>query len=823
MISLLTKKTNLYYFLLITIVFISHLSFGQSNITQANDSLKPVEKGFFSIPEIDYEISKIDNYLDNTSNILKNLNDRLDHDTTNKNLMLNIEKEAKSFNEFEPETLSKFFLENSYRIWRSYETRLNSIQSEYYDLLKSSEKRNKNLASKEITWEKTAQNTKKFPVPASQVQKIKKIQKRINQQHNDNYKFSLRIINYESNILDQQDLVAEMLSQIEKLQEKYRKELLHKTGPFIWQIYQSNTKNKSFITGIKQAWYDNTKYLRDNYNLYAPSSREFIILGIFILFIHFLLRKSFVKDSERSKNMKDINLVAFQNPLLSAFSTLIFLFFIVFTNLPLALSEILAFLLLLVVYATMKNYISTVGGTILKKIIILSFLNNLEIIVWYFGDAARILLLLESGAGILLMYPYIRKDFTVKILPHLRFRRVIHYLRFPIVFAFIISFIANIAGYVNLSIYLQKISIQMTVLIFLVFGIWNIFNSFIMGSIDILNRNKNLKIYKYVPLIKKRLLLVLNIFLAYILINNILSLFEIKHAFYQSISDFFSISRQIGSIQLSFGDIAIFIIVLSSTWGINSLIKIVFDEENYRSYNSVRGIPAAISMTLRVLFTSVGIFFAFSAAGFNMKSFSMIVGALSVGIGFGLQNVVNDYISGLILIYERPVQKGDVVEVNNLMGEVIEIGIRRSTVRTFDGAEVIIPNANLTSNQLTNWTLSDKQKRLDIRIGVSYGSNPLEVKQILKEVAEQHPLVLNMPAPKVLFNEFNDSAINFRLLCWVSLENGIQVKSDLYTGIFEAFEKHGVEIPFPQMDIHVKNEEPKKTTSLKENPDNKED
>jgi len=93
----------------------------------------------------------------------------------------------------------------------------------------------------------------------------------------------------------------------------------------------------------------------------------------------------------------------------------------------------------------------------------------------------------------------------------------------------------------------------------------------------------------------------------------------------------------------------------------------------------------------------------------------------------------------------------------------------------------------------------------------------------LKEVAEQHPLVLNMPAPKVLFNEFNDSTINFRLLCWVSLENGIQVKSDLYTGIFEAFEKHEVEIPFPQMDIHVKNEEPKKTTSLKENPVNKED
>ena len=214
-----------------------------------------------------------------------------------------------------------------------------------------------------------------------------------------------------------------------------------------------------------------------------------------------------------------------------------------------------------------------------------------------------------------------------------------------------------------------------------------------------------------------------------------------------------------------------------------------------------------------------------------MNSLSIILGALGVGIGFGLQNVVNNYISGLILIYERPIQQGDTVEVDNLFGEVVNIGIRSSNVRTFDGAEVIIPNANMTNNKLINWTLSDKHRRLDIRIGVSYGSDPNQVIDILTEVANQHPLVVNMPPPNVLFDEFGDSSLNFRLLCWVLFTDGIQTKSEIGVSVFEAFAKAGIEIPFPQIDLHVKDipskiatekQKQKQKTKAKETPDIKE-
>lgn len=180
-----------------------------------------------------------------------------------------------------------------------------------------------------------------------------------------------------------------------------------------------------------------------------------------------------------------------------------------------------------------------------------------------------------------------------------------------------------------------------------------------------------------------------------------------------------------------------------------------------------------------------------------------MIGAFGVGIGFGLQNIVNNFISGLILIYERPIQAGDIIEINNLMGEVKSIGIRSSKVRTYDGAEVVVPNSILVSDQLINWTLSDDKRRLDIMVGVKYGTDPLKVIEILKRVAGEHELVSKDPEPRVLFHEFADSSLNFRLLCWVLFEHGIQTKSDLSVAIDKAFKEANIEIPFPQLDLHV--------------------
>jgi len=132
---------------------------------------------------------------------------------------------------------------------------------------------------------------------------------------------------------------------------------------------------------------------------------------------------------------------------------------------------------------------------------------------------------------------------------------------------------------------------------------------------------------------------------------------------------------------------------------------------------------------------SIGFVFAIAAAGFGMDNFAILVGALGVGIGFGLQNIFNNLVSGIILAFERPIQEGDIIEVGELWGTVKEIGIRASTIFTFDGAEVIVPNGNLISNELINWTLTDRNRRAEVLVGVKYGTDTDSVLEILKDVA----------------------------------------------------------------------------------------
>ena len=203
----------------------------------------------------------------------------------------------------------------------------------------------------------------------------------------------------------------------------------------------------------------------------------------------------------------------------------------------------------------------------------------------------------------------------------------------------------------------------------------------------------------------------------------------------------------------------------------------------------------------------IGLLTAGSALGLEAGQLAIVFGALSVGIGFGLQNVVSNFVSGLILIFEQPVKVGDKVEITSLAltGEVRRIGIRASVVRTFDGAEVIVPNSNLISSEVVNWTLSDQKRRVRVEVGVAYGTDPHRVIEVLKHVAAAHPEVLKYPEPSVIFLEFAQSSLNFRLLFWTAtFDDFFRVRSEVYVAVNDALKSEGITIPFPQRDLHVK-------------------
>ncbi len=195
---------------------------------------------------------------------------------------------------------------------------------------------------------------------------------------------------------------------------------------------------------------------------------------------------------------------------------------------------------------------------------------------------------------------------------------------------------------------------------------------------------------------------------------------------------------EVGTVSLSLGSLVAFGVTLWLSFTFSRFLRFVLDEDVLPRLTLPRGVPAAISTGAHYLILVAGFLIAIGAAGFDLGKFTLLAGALGVGIGFGLQNVVNNFVSGLILLFERPVQTGDTIEVGPLQGEVMRIGIRSSTIRTFDGADVIVPNASLISERLVNWTFSDRSRRIDLEIGVAYGSDPNKVLALLLETARAH-------------------------------------------------------------------------------------
>jgi small-conductance mechanosensitive channel len=201
----------------------------------------------------------------------------------------------------------------------------------------------------------------------------------------------------------------------------------------------------------------------------------------------------------------------------------------------------------------------------------------------------------------------------------------------------------------------------------------------------------------------------------------------------------------------------------------------------------------------------VAISVALARLGVNLENIALVAGALSIGIGFGLQAIVSNFVSGLILLTERPIRVGDWIVVNGEEGYVRKISVRSTEIETFERASVILPNSDLITGVVKNWTHSDKLGRLSVPVGVSYDSDPEQVCEILMSVAAEHPLVLKDPPPFVLFMRFGDSSLDFELRAVVAdINKRLSTVSDLHFAIFRRFREAGIEIPFPQRDIHIK-------------------
>lgn len=260
----------------------------------------------------------------------------------------------------------------------------------------------------------------------------------------------------------------------------------------------------------------------------------------------------------------------------------------------------------------------------------------------------------------------------------------------------------------------------------------------------------------------------------------------------------------IGKVQLSILGLMYALLVLFITYVVTRLGRYLLQEKILAGRNLERGVKDSTTAISVYLLWALGIIVSLGVLGVSTTSLAVVFGALSIGIGFGLQNIFNNFISGIILLIERPIQVGDAVEVNGIWGEVRKINVRSTVVQTYDNASLIIPNSDFISSQVTNWSFKDQRLRRKITVGVAYGSDIEAVRKTLLAIATDTPNVLKYPPPDVHFLDHGDSALIFMLRYWTHVDFFYSTSTDIRFAIDRLFREQGIEIAFPQRDLHIR-------------------
>ncbi|MGM0600933.1 MAG: mechanosensitive ion channel domain-containing protein [Candidatus Rifleibacteriota bacterium] len=369
----------------------------------------------------------------------------------------------------------------------------------------------------------------------------------------------------------------------------------------------------------------------------------------------------------------------------------------------------------------------------------------------------------------------------------------------------LVIFLTQAAGYTSLSNHLLEVAIRS---VFFLLIVW-ITSIILKGLFEAVLDNtfvKRSRIFeKHSRHIVTKVRFIVDCVAVYIAISGLLPVWGISDSTTDAAYSILNLGFNIQEQKVTVGIILTAIIFLYASLFASWLIQRILDEEVYPRKKVEPGVGISINRLIHYAFVIIGSIIALSTIGVGLQSLAVLMGAFGIGIGFGLQNIVNNFASGLILLFERSIKVGDVVQINGEWGTIKNLGLRATVVETYDRSELIVPNSDLVSSTVTNWTLTNQLIRVIVKVGVAYGSDVEKVIKILNQAANEHKFVLNYPKPSVLFTGFGNSSLDFEVRVFVNgMDYFLSVRSDLHVEIDRLFRENDVEIPFPQNDVHLR-------------------
>ena len=691
-------------------------------------------------------------------------------------------------------------IENERGIWEDKENKINGYNTEITEYVSRLQRKIRDVGFIQLRWDTTAVVARDNTAPAEVMTMIKSARSGFEQRQTQLRSAQSEALKLQAALASYYSTVNEAKNLLEQRRTALLDNIWARDSPAIWNIRIDSANQVVTETVNRQA-----SNLRRSIVNFTITHQAYLItlIVIFLSVLGYLMylrltRPIKLKEYENDKSIQ----LLIGNPVLVSLLFTIVSTFIIF-NLPEAMMRIYALVIIIPSSWCLFIYSEKYRGV--QVTIYAAIMSYYQFTILTAGNAySRFYFLFLSFVMTIVLFGLIRSQRDYLVVSLVR-RPIIRLILSVMLFLSFASILCNISGHFELSRLLIRgvySSFNISIIFFLSADLLVGLSSLLL-AISLLERSNIVKSKREYILSRLRAGIGLIAIIGWIYYA--LSAFKVNDAIIKGLVDLFITRFTLGAIELSLGNILAFFLTIQISIWLSRLVRFVLEEEVYvrRSGDKERA-QGAILLMVRYSFICLGVILAFAAAGIQLSSITVIIGALGVGIGFGLQSIFNNLVSGIILAIERPMQVGDVVEVHDLLGTVKDIGFRASTIRTYDGSEVIVPNGDFVSSKLINWTLSDKKRRLTVDIRTSFSTDPDLVLYTLKQVALEDEMVLKNPAPIARFLGFGESYLKFQLMYWIpDYDTGFSMGTRVTSAVYNALQEAGIAMPIPRQEIHL--------------------
>jgi small-conductance mechanosensitive channel len=781
--------------LAITFLWINSV-FAQESISI--DSISPIKKSL--IP--DYEI-KADNRILEIKKILVDTTELFEWKSKTTSLETTVENKSKVLDSINVNTLSSVKLEKWLHRWDVLSDNIKDLQTNLNNKISLFESLNLELDYLYHLWLKTSLDIKDADISQNIKDSVKTTKykfRTLRKQVKDEENLYLTLKYKLNSLLNE---VTKQQKQIKAVRENIVKNLLVAEEPVLWEAINNQYKDTSetkHTSVIKETEVNIKIFLKNNHYFIYLTLLVFIFILFLLIFIQKSIKKSVSIEDIKTSAISSVKLVLNRPVVISLL--LMWLYLSLFFKLPVEIKSIVLIIMLIPLIIQIKE---TFGRFKLLSLIMFLF-YYLFISTRFLFDSypllSRFIYLSIDIFSITVIINYIRKkEYFEQFKGTIGLIKAIFYVEVVI---FSTSAVFFISGNVILATMLLSGAVGVILAGIILYSLYSLLYSMIVLIFESYYLKKLNVVKQYSVQIKKSLKKILAFFMLIYWFSLSLSGFEIKSEVFSALKTAYTHQFTIGSTSFGINNIvAFFLAIYISIW-FSRILIIFLKEDVFARSNTDKGVSSTITLLLRYSIITFGFIFALAAAGIELEKISIVLGALGVGIGFGLQDIFKNLFSGLILAFERPIKEDDIIQIDDLSGTVKEIGFRSSTIRTFDGSDVIVPNGDIVSNRMINWTLSDRKRRLKINIGTSFDSDPELVLQLLKESALEHPNVEHRMSPIPRFLGYGESTMDFQILFWITdYDVGFSTGTKVMVNIHRKLKENNIKIPYPKRDVVI--------------------